>query len=116
MEFVTVAQITLNRVGSASGYYSQSTKRVTRLMEVPESTPQVLRERVVDIAVELGERRESLSGMAQESHWNYRGDPNDIIFNIHGPNTIYGEVYAVCRAYPALKVGERYFKLEEIRA
>ena len=45
----------------------------------------------------------------------FQGQAQTLVFDIQGPNTHYSEPYAECQVFPALKVGDRYFKLEEIK-
>ena len=115
MELVTLAHVTLNRVRSASTAGMVKHNEVHWVGEVPDGSLATLRELVMMIAGEHGEPRESLRGMRQENAWNYnQQQPGAIVFNIQGPNVLYSEPYAICYAHPALKAGERYFKLEEV--
>jgi hypothetical protein len=117
MELVTLAQVTVNRIGTAgtSGYVTRRT--VSGIREVRDRNPQTMRETVIEVAVEHGELREGLAGLQQESSHLYfqPGHPNALYFNVQGHSTQYGEVYAICVSYPALKIGDRYFKLEEVQ-
>lgn len=38
-----------------------------------------------------------------------------VVFNVQGSRTFYSEPYAVCEAFPAIKSGGRYFRLEEVK-
>ncbi len=113
MELVTLAEIVLNRVGSATG--GSPTKEVRRTIEVQDEQPQTIKDAVVTLAEAYGELRGGLKAMWQEGSWNHASQPGEIVFNIHGANTTYGYPYASCLAYPALKVGDRYFKLQEVK-
>ena len=113
MEIVTVAQATLHRIGSAQhrAFAGHPSKTVTR--EVSDDTPETLRELIITIAGENGESREALTELRLERHW---GSPHDsLIFNIQVGSITYGQHYSECVTFPALKVGNRYFKLEEIK-
>jgi hypothetical protein len=115
MELVTLAHVTFNRVGSASHPGMTLHNEIHRVREVRDEQEGTLGELVVDLAVELGETRESLNRMWQENaSMHYAPQRGAIVFNIHGPNTQYGSPYAVCYAHPALKIDDRYFKLEEV--
>lgn len=116
MELVTLAHVTFFRVGSASDFGFRPHREVQRGREVADREIDTLRALVVEFAVELGEDRESLKRMWQETVLQNYGQfpPGSIVFNIHGPRTQYGSPYAVCYAHPALKVGQRYFRLEEV--
>lgn len=116
MELVTLAHITLNRVGSASAAWMVNHKAVHQVREVPDESPQTLRELVMTIAEEGGELRENLQTMRQEHAWNNTPQHDAIVFNIQGRNVQYGTPYAICYTHPALKIGKRYFKLEEVKA
>lgn len=113
MELVTLAHVTLNRVGSASSGGTSGHKQVEKVQEVPDGTPQSLRVIVVKIATGHGESPGALKGMRIEYPHEY-GRPQAVIFDVNGPNTTYSVPYATCISYPALKIGNRYFKLEEV--
>jgi hypothetical protein len=115
MELVTLAHATLNRIGSASTPGVVRHNEVHLVREFPDGSPQTLRELVTTIAEEHGEPREHLRNMWQESAWNYPQQRDAVVFNIQGPNVQYGAPYAICYAHPALKIGQRYFKLEEVK-
>jgi len=114
MELVTLAHVTLNRIGSASTAGMANHKEVYFVREVLDGSPETLRELVITIAEEHGEASGSLRTMWQESTWNYPQQPGAIVFNIQGRNVFYGTPYAICYAHPALKIGKRYFKLDEV--
>jgi hypothetical protein len=83
--------------------------------EVPDETPETLRELILSIAEEHGEPRANLQTMRLENSWNYTQQRDAVVFNIQGRNVQYSTPYAVCSAHPALKIGDRYFKLEEVK-
>jgi hypothetical protein len=116
MEIVTLAHVQLNRPGSASrrGFVG-GRQPVAKIVEVRDGAVDTLRELVEAYAEERGEQRASLRAI-QQVHWAYHvpNNPGAIVFNVQGPSTQYGDPYAVCLAYPALKAGGRYFKLEEV--
>jgi hypothetical protein len=115
MELVTLAHVTLNRIGSASTHGFVRHKEMYIIQEVPDGNLQTLRELVVTIAEENGELRDSLRNMRQENAWHHTQQASSIVFNIQGPTVQYGAPYAVCYSHPALKFGQRYFKLEEVK-
>ena len=115
MELVTLADATLRRIGSASGFGSVSHNEVRRITEVPDSRPETLRELILTMAEEKGESRENLRTIQQGNALNHNLLPGAIVFDIQGRNIQYNYPYAVCYAYPALKIGERYFKLDEVK-
>jgi hypothetical protein len=119
MELVTLAHATLNRIGSASTPGMVNHKEMHRVSEVPNGNPETLRELVMTIAEEHGEPRENLRAMWQENAWSYAQQRyaqqrHIVVFNIQGRNAYYSTPYAICYAHPALKIGERYFKLDEV--
>lgn len=114
MELVTLAHVTLNRIGSALSFGMVRHNEVHCVTEVPDASPQTLRELVISIAEEHGEPRGNLQTMRQENASHYTQQPDAIVFNVQGRTVFYGTPYAICYTHPALKVGERYFKLEEI--
>lgn len=116
MEIVTLANVRLNRPGSASGHsFFGGRQPVAKIVEVRDGAVDTLRELVETYAEEHGEQRASLKAMQQVHGADYvPNHPEAIVFNVQGPNTQYSDPYAVCLAYPALKAGDRYFKLEEV--
>ena len=115
MQLVTLAHVQFNRIGSASSFGVVQHKEVTRVEEVADESAPTLRELVISLAEELGDSRQKLQGLTQVDGWRMGAQPGAIVFNIHGPNVQYGEPYAVCYAHPALKIGARYFKLDEVK-
>lgn len=115
MELVTLAHAILNRIGSASISGMAKHTEVHLVREIPDGSPQTLRELVMTIAEEHGEPRENLQTMRQENAWDHTQQRDAVVFNIQGRNVQYGTPYAICYAYPALKIGERYFKLDEVK-
>ena len=115
MKLVTLAHATLNRIGPASSAGMARQNEVHAVREVPDEPPETLRELVLAIAEEHGELRVNLQSMWQENSWNYTQQRDTTVFNIQGRNVRYSTPYAVCHAFPALKIGDRYFKLEEVK-
>ena len=111
MELVTLVQIDLNRMGTAS---FAARKSFSKIMEVADGHNDTLRETVIKIAAEHGESAERLQLLRQVNAQTHNSVQGAIAFDIQDPMTRYSDVYANCLAYPALKVGERYFKLQEI--
>jgi hypothetical protein len=114
MELVTLAHVTLNRIGSTSSTWMAASKQTSVIKEVPDGRHETLRELVIMLAEENGEPRGSLQNMWQERHFDYTQQRDAVVFNIQGHNVHYSTPYAVCYAHPALKIGSRYFKLEEV--
>jgi len=114
MELVTLANVTLKRIGSASSVYMANQREVSVIKEVADGSTQTLRDLVLEIAEENGEPRENLRAMVQANSWDYVQQRDAVVFNIQGRSTQYSTPYAVCYAHPALKIGNRYFKLDEI--
>lgn len=114
MELVTLAHITLNRIGSAnsSSFGSGGHRERKFTTEVVDSTIATLQQIVVEIAEANGELSGALHNLCEERNYGYQ--PGHVVFNVQDINTHYGTPYAVCRAFPALKVGNRYFQLEEV--
>ena len=115
MEIVTLAHVTLYRPGSASGHGFVGHREVHKVAEVSDDQPETLREFVEALAEAEGESRSSLRAMQQVYSQSFTPEPGAIIFNVQGPSTQYSTPYAICLAHPALRVGKRYFKLEEIK-
>ena len=116
MEVVTLAIITLNRIGSASSGGFTQHREVRRLQEVADEQAETLRAAIIQIAVELGENELALRSLADQGV-QYDGSSRPArIFNVQGPNTSYSEPYASCRTFPALKAETRYFELAEVSA
>lgn len=118
MKLVTLGHATLNRIGTANvpGMGMERHKEVYQVREISEASPQALRELVLTIAEEHGEPRARLQNMRQVNAWDYTQQRDAVVFNIQGINVFYGTPYAVCHAHPALKIDDRYFKLEEVFA
>jgi hypothetical protein len=114
MDLVTIADVTLHRIGSASGFGVAPRKEVHRITEVRDGSAQTLRELVLAIAEEHRDSRENLRSMTQVNAAVYATHQDAIVFNIQPSNIQYGTPYATCYTYPALKIGDRYFKLNEI--
>ena len=114
MELVTLAHVTLNRVGSASSHGFVSQRQVSKVAEVRDGNPDTLMELVKNIAAEHGEARERLHAMRREDRLYDTGQKGVIAFDVQGPNTQYSSAYALCRAHPALKIGVKYFELDEV--
>lgn len=114
MEVLLLAQITLNRIGSASSggsFGSGHHKQGKFSVEVTDRDRATLRNLVVEIAEGHGETPGSLDNLVLE-HEHFRGE--EFIFNIHGRNTFYGTPYAHCQLQPALKADGQYYQLQEI--
>ncbi len=114
MELVTLAYIILNRIGSASGIGMSSHKQIDRVVEVSDDNPETLRAAVVKLATKYGERPGSLGEIHIETPSNGGHHPHMTTFNIQMLNVQYSTDYATCEVVPALKIGDRYFKLEEV--
>ena len=116
MRIVTLAHITLNRVGSASSYGMVRHGEVDLVREVPDASVESLLELVKTVAQENGEPRELWYALQQEWDPTSRvsSQKGAVVFTVQGPNTQYSSPYAVCLVHPALKVDGRYFKLEEV--
>lgn len=116
MDIVTLAHVQLNRPGSASRHGLAGRRQpVAKIVEICDAAVETLRELVEIYAEEHGEQRASLKAMQQVHGAHYVPNfPAAIVFNVQGPSTQYSDPYAVCLAYPALKAGDRYFKLEEV--
>jgi len=111
MELVTLAHITLNRIGSAnaSGFGGHRERKF--VTEVIDSTIATLQQIVVEIAEANGELSGALHNLREERNGYPAGL---VVFNVQGISTQYSTPYAVCQAFPALKIAGRYFQLEEV--
>ena len=111
MELVTLAQIDLNRIGTAS---FSSRKNLSKIMEIADGQTETLKQAVMALAAENGESTDRLQLLHLVNARTYGSVAGCIAFDIQDPMTQYSDVYSNCLAYPALKIGERYFKLQEI--
>ncbi|WP_222548063.1 hypothetical protein [Asaia lannensis] len=116
MELVTLAEVKLNRIGTADTFLQVPRQTAIEIREVRDQDPQTLREAVIEVAVEHGESRDGLASLRQETGYHHfqPAQKGALYFNVQGTNIQYSDVYAVCLSYPALKIGDRYFKLEEV--
>ncbi len=114
MELVTLAQATLHRAGSASAHGMVRQNEVSGTHEVADATVDTLRELVLSIAEKHGDPREGPQAMIQVPAYQYTSERDMVVFNIQPRNVQYGLPYATCRAFPALKIDGRYFKLDEV--
>jgi len=112
MEFVILAHVQLNRIGSATGGGFGSHTQTKVLKEIADEEPDTVRELVLAIAQEHGESRDALTGLSFERVWGRDG--RRAVLNIQGRNIFHSQPYAECQIQPALKINDRYFKLEEI--
>jgi hypothetical protein len=67
---------------------------------------------VVEIAEANGELSGALHNLCEERNYGY--PLGLVVFDVQGINIQYSTPYAVCQAFPALKIGNRYFQLEEV--
>jgi len=114
MEVVTVVRIKLNRIGTVSrtgGGGGGFGRRFELLAEVADDEPATVRQVVIRSAEENGEAPGSLEELKYAQGY---GRASQQVFNIQGRNIQYGEPYAECEIYTALKSGDRYFRLEEL--
>ncbi|MCF7532178.1 hypothetical protein [Pseudomonas petrae] len=111
MELVTLAPIDLNRIGLAS---FSGRKTLSKIMEVADGRTETLKQAVVALVYENGESTARLQLLHMVNARTYGSVPGAIAFDIQDLMTQYSDVYSNCLAYPALKIGERYFKLQEI--
>ncbi|WP_065615059.1 hypothetical protein [Pseudomonas moraviensis] len=113
MELVTLAHITLNRIGSAnasgSGFGGHRVCKFTT--EIVDSAIATLKQVVVEIAEANGELSGALHNLCEE---RYGYPAGHVVFNVQGISTHYSAPYAVCQVIPALKIDNRYFQLEEV--
>ncbi|WP_443691316.1 hypothetical protein [Pseudomonas sp.] len=113
MELITLAHIKLNRLGSAgrSGFGLGNRQEHKFLTEVVDADVETLRQVVIKLAEANGESPGILHDLWQERSVGHPA--GQVLFNIQGPSTHYSSLYAECQVTPALKIGSRYFKLEE---
>ena len=115
MELVVLAHVTLNRIGSASRHGMAARAEAKVIREVPDESTTSLQSLVTSIAVEYGEQREALRELRHSVGWSRVGNCESHVFDVHGSNVQYSTVYAECWIFPALKAGERYFRLDEVK-
>lgn len=109
MELVTLVRAHLSRIGSSRGGFFAS-KEAHVIREVVDDSVETMRQLVILVAGEYGEELEDVT-LDRGS----RPGQNRFSFNVPSGNTWYSQPYAECEVFPALKVGSRYFKLEEIK-
>ncbi|QEO18761.1 hypothetical protein [Acetobacter vaccinii] len=121
MKIVTLAHITLNRPGSLSrgGFQSGVSdgsprdRSETVILEGNEQGDVL--EAVKKIAIQHGEHEEQLSLLNVSTPY---GTPDGTICfsEKHQPygGTQFGSHYSVCKVFPALEAGGRYFRLNEV--
>ena len=116
MEIVTLAQVVLNRIGSASQRGVVAHREVAATRQVPDASEKSLMELVKTIAEENGEQRDRLDGLALSKNPSRHSPPRGaLVFDVHTPNVQYSSPYAICAAFPALKADGQFYKLEEVK-
>ncbi|WP_110693026.1 hypothetical protein [Salinicola halophyticus] len=112
MEIVTLVEICLNRIGTAQGTGGafSASKSLVVFAEAEDPEIQTVRDMVIKAAEENGETG-ALDELKHEPHYG----AGTIFFNIQGRNVHYSQVYAECEVFPALKSGDRYFRLQEVK-
>lgn len=114
MELVTLVEVQFNRIGTASGGNAFSSQRqLHKTGEVADDEPETLREFIIATAEENGENVGSLADLRAEHA--YGRNQGEYVFDIQARNVQYSSAYANCKAFPALKVGDRYFRLDEVK-
>ncbi|WP_145156175.1 hypothetical protein [Pseudomonas oryzihabitans] len=118
IEFVTLVEIDLPRVGSAgAGMGLGMNRQQNATVEIADRSPATIRAAVVALAVKHGEVAANLNQLQQVQQHGYSSRGHELTFNVQNPNASvwYDNPYATCRVHDALKIDGRYFKLEEIR-
>lgn len=112
MEIVNLAQIKIQRLGTANGngFGNGFGSLFEVLVELEDASHESLRRHVIEQAQAQGEKG-SLDQLKKLPSANRL----DIIFDIKAGNTTFSTPYAVCHVFPALKANDRYFKLEEVK-
>jgi hypothetical protein len=113
LKLVSLVHAHFHRIGSAQGGGFSRHKTKTVIDEVTDDKPETVREFVISTAEANGESRDALADLRLEPR--YTVGENRMVFNIQGGSTSYSSPYAVCDIITALKVGERFFKLEEVK-
>ena len=109
MEIVQLAQISLNRIGSAgTGWYAKTRNQMFSA-EVANSDQSTLRNLVIEIAEANGEAIGALENLRFE-----QGYSGSMIFDIQDPTISYSTPYAECKVIAALKANGQYFQLEAV--
>lgn len=117
IEHVTLVQIDLPRIGTAGGRGMGSGNRhCQELVEVANREPETIRAAVIALAVKHGETASDLERLGHNSP-NWQSGFKGMTFDVRNPSgtTMYDSCYATCHLSDALKIGGRYFKLEELR-
>lgn len=115
MELVTLACVTLHRIGSASRASFGCHRELKLFREAPEASSSSLLGLIKSIAIEHGEGGDALQGMRHQKGWNSSEQCETLVFEVSTPNVQYSCSYAECWTFPALKIGDRYFKLAEVK-
>ncbi len=115
MKLVMVVHIKLCRLQSAlRGGFAAASAPKSGVFVIGDKDMGTLKEAVLDFAEQCGVGRAQLQGLKLVSNHQPANESKVITFDIDTPGTQYGTPYATCEACPALKVGDRYFKLSEI--
>lgn len=119
LEIVTLVSVELHRLGTASGRnaFGMNKREHKETREVLDGQLGTIRDAVAAIAMEQGESEEDLAYLAQVSDYRYGGPKGQFLFNVDvpGANVTYTNAYATCQVFTALKIDDRYFKIEEIQ-
>lgn len=114
MELVTLVEVVFNRIGTASGGGGFTSQRqLQKTGEVVDEEPETLREFIISTAEANGESVGSLADLRTERA--YGRNRGEYVFDIQARNVQYSLPYANCKAFPALKVDDRYFRLDEVK-
>ncbi len=115
MELVHIAVIDLNRPHSATarGFHNASNPLSGQFL-VEDNALETLRAKVIDFAANSGVPKEHLMSLKQVSSHSYSVGRDVLVFDLQTTGIFYSTPYAYCRAFPALKIGSRYFQLSEI--
>ena len=115
MELVAVAHIELHRPQSAlaGGFGVPSNPREGSFV-VENDDIETLRNKIIEFAENCGVNRAHLYNMKSASGYNSSHGGGVITFDIDIQGRQYSKPYATCKVEPALKIGNRCFKLSEI--
>jgi hypothetical protein len=115
MELVNIAEIELNRPQSAvaQGVHNGSNP-ISGLFTVADKSVETLRAKVIGFAEGCGVPRSHLMSLQQVPGHHYSVTKDVLVFDIPNLRVLYSVPYAYCRVFLAMKIDNRFFKLDEI--
>ena len=117
MKLVALIEIELYRIGTVSpggGFGGMGGRNVTRRRVVTDTSPEGLRQAVIETAIKEGEEAAALTRLEQVNNYHYSAEPGVCVFDVRQQNVHYSNAYAACKTFPALEIEGRFFRLDEV--